>query len=105
MPDAEDEVIRQCTFSESDLAMIRQSRGEANRLGVAAQLCLLRFPGQGLSAEADVPTTLLHWIGAQLGIDPICWPEYAAREETRREHLLELRTYLGVNPFGLTDYR
>lgn len=47
----------------------------------------------------------MHWIGAQLEIDPICWPAYAAREETRREHLLELRTYLGVKPFGITDYR
>ena len=51
------------------------------------------------------PAVLLDWIGRQLGIDPTCWPEYAAREETRREHLLELRTYLGLGPFGLTDYR
>ncbi|QHK18994.1 Tn3 family transposase [Pseudarthrobacter psychrotolerans] len=105
LPDPEDEVIRQYTFSESDLAMIRQRRGAANRLGVAAQLCLLRFPGQGLSAETDVPAALLHWIGRELGIDPACWPDYAAREETRREHLIELRTYLGMEPFGLTDYR
>lgn len=105
LPADEDELIRQYTFSESDLAMIRQRRGDTNRLGVAAQLSLLRFPGQGLSAEADVPAVLLDWIGRQLGIDPTCWPEYAAREETRREHLLELRTYLGLGPFGLTDYR
>ena len=31
LPDAEDEVIRMCTFTESDLAMIHQRRGEANR--------------------------------------------------------------------------
>lgn len=105
LPDDEDELIRQDAFSESDLSMIRQRGGEANRLGAAAQLCLLRFPGHGLSAETDVPTALLHWIGAQFGIDPIYWTEYAAREETRREYLLELRTYLDVKPFGLTDYR
>lgn len=54
LPADEDELIRQYAFSESDLAMIRQRRGDTNRLGVAAQLSLLRFPGQGLSAEADV---------------------------------------------------
>ena len=105
LPDDEDELIRQYTFSETDLAMIHQRRGDANRLGVAAQMCLLRFPGQGLSAETDVPVALLEWIGRQLSIDPSCWPAYSAREETRREHLLELRTYLGMTPFGLTHYR
>jgi TnpA family transposase len=48
LPDSEDELIRQYTFSEPDLSLIRQRRGDANRLGVAVQLCLLRFPGQGL---------------------------------------------------------
>ena len=28
--------------------MIRQRRGDANRLGVAVQLCLLRYPGVGI---------------------------------------------------------
>jgi hypothetical protein len=79
--------------------------GDANRLGVAVQLCLLRFPGQGVLPDATVPPFLLQWIGRQLCIDPACWPQYAEREETRREHLLELRAYLGVEPFGLVHYR
>jgi hypothetical protein len=41
----------------------------------------------------------------QLRLDATCWPQYAEREETRREHLLELRTYLGMEPFGLAHYR
>jgi hypothetical protein len=28
----------------------------------------------------------------QLGVEPEIWAEYAGREETRREHLSELRT-------------
>ncbi|WP_428997391.1 DUF4158 domain-containing protein, partial [Pseudomonas aeruginosa] len=36
---------RHYTFSESDLSIIRQRRGPANRLGFAVQLCYLRFPG------------------------------------------------------------
>lgn len=55
LPDTEDELIRHYTFSEVDLSLIGQRRGDANRLGVAVQLCLLRFPGQGLLSDAAVP--------------------------------------------------
>lgn len=104
-PDTEDELIRHYAFGETDLSLIRQRRGDANRLGVAVQLCLLRFPGQGLLPDASMPMSLLQWIGRQLRIAPSCWSQYAEREETRREHLLELRAYLGVEPFGLAHYR
>ncbi len=105
LPDADDELIRHYAFNEADLSLIRQRRGNANRMGVAVQLCLLRFPGQGLLTDTIVPASLLQWIGRQLHIDPACWPQYAERETTRREHLLELRAYLGVEPFGLPHYR
>ena len=105
LPDTEDELIRHYTFSETDLSLIGQRRGDANRLGVAVQLCLLRFPGQGLLLEAAVPAILVQWIARQLRTDPGCWPQYAEREETRREHLLELRAYLSLEPFGLAHYR
>lgn len=104
-PDTEDTFIQYYTLSESDLSLIRQRRGDANRLGVAVQLCLLRFPGQGLLPDMVVPTPLIHWIGRQLRLDHACWPHYAGREETRREHLLELRAYLGMEPFGIAHYR
>ena len=105
LPDTADELIRHYTFSETDLSLIRQRRGDANRLGVAVQLCLLRFPGQGLLLDATLPASLLQWIGRQLRIDPSSWQQYSEREETRREHLLELRTYLSMKPFGLAHYR
>ena len=105
MPQAQDDLIRLYTFSNSDLALIRQRRGDANRLGWAVQLCLLRFPGQGLLTDTDASTHLVRWVGQQLRIDPTCWERYAQREPTRREHLLELRAYLGTVPFGLTYFR
>ncbi len=104
-PETEGELIRHYTFSESDLSLIRQRRGDANRFGVAVQMCLLRFPGQGLLTDSIVPASLLQLIGRQLRTDPACWPKYAEREETRREHLLELRAFLGMEQFGLTHYR
>ena len=103
MPQAEDDLIRLYTFSDSDLALIRQRRGDANRLGWAVQLCLLRFPGQGLLTDTDVPMQLVRWVGQQLRIAPTCWERYAQRKPTRREHLLELRAYLGTVPFGQTS--
>ena len=105
VPDDQDELIRHYTFNEHDLSLIRQRRGDPNRLGFAVQLCLLRYPGQELLVDAPVAPALLKWIGRQLRIDPVCWPQYSEREETRREHLLELRTYLGLTPFGLTHFR
>ena len=39
LPEAKDELIRLYTFSETDLAIIRQHRGSVNRLGFAIQLC------------------------------------------------------------------
>jgi TnpA family transposase len=105
LPASDDDLIRRYTFDEVDLALIRQRRGDANRLGWAVQLCLLRFPGQGLLTDTVVPASLLRWVGQQLRIDPACWEQYAQREPTRRDHLLELRAFLGVVPFGLAHYR
>jgi hypothetical protein len=51
LPENQDDLIRYYTFNESDLALIRQRRGDANRLGFAVQLCLLRFPGCATIAE------------------------------------------------------
>ena len=53
-PNTDDEFVRYYTFSESDLAAIRQRRGKHNRLGFAVQLCYLRHPGFA-SAPASIP--------------------------------------------------
>ncbi|MHB1180412.1 MAG: Tn3 family transposase [Sulfuricella sp.] len=105
LPDAQDNLIRYYTFNELDLSLIRQRRGDANRLGFAVQLCLLRYPGHGLPVDAALPSAFVPWVARQLRIDTACWPQYSEREETRREHLLELRAYLGLVPFGLSHFR
>jgi TnpA family transposase len=43
---------------------------------------------------------MLTMVASQLGIDPLLWPHYAQRAETRREHLLALQVHLGLTPFG-----
>jgi hypothetical protein len=104
-PQSEEEFARHYTFSETDLSLIRQRRGDANRLGFAVQLCLLRFPGRGLETGMQISAVMIRWIGSQLGVEAQCWPQYASRGQTRREHLVELRAYLGLRPFQLGDFR
>jgi TnpA family transposase len=45
LPDSQEDLIRYCTFSESDPLIIKQRRGLPNRLGFAVQLCYMRYPG------------------------------------------------------------
>jgi TnpA family transposase len=105
LPDGPDDLIRYYTLNELDRALIRQRRGDANRLGFAIQLCLLRYPGNGLPINAVLPQEFVQCVAEQLHIDFACWLQYAERDETRREHLLELRSYLGLTSFGLPHFR
>lgn len=104
-PATDDEFIRRYAFSEPDLSVIRQRRGQHNRFGFAVQLCYLRYPGIALPTDAAPPASLLALIGQQLDIEPDIWPQYAQRSETRREHLAELQAWLNLSPFSLVDYR
>ena len=58
-----------------------------------------------LGPKETPPAYLLAFIADQLQIDPNDFVHYAQRGETRREHLGELQTYLGVQPFGHQNYR
>lgn len=66
LPETKDELIRHYTFSESDLSIIRQRRGPANRLGFAVQLCYLRFPGIILGVGEPPFPLLLKLVAKQL---------------------------------------
>jgi len=105
LPASQDELIQHYTLSDTDLALIRQRRGEANRLGFAVQLCMLRFPGYAFGNDREVPAHVVQWVARQVRANPDSWGDYAQRDTTRREHLQELRSYLAVRPFGLADYR
>lgn len=99
IPSSEEALIQHYTFSESDISMIKQRRGEHNRLGVAVQLCYLRFPGYALPPDTIPNESVLLFVAKQLHFDSALWPQYAQRAETRREHLLELQALLGLTPF------
>lgn len=105
LPDSQNDLIRYYTFNETDLSLIRQRRGDANRLGFAIQLCLLRYPGSMLGSELRVAESLIQWVASQIRVDAAAWSKYGQRDETRREHFQELRSYLGLSPFSQADFR
>ena len=104
-PDNDGDRIRLYTFSETDLALIRQRRGEANRLGFAVQLCLLRYPGAALAPDQDVDDALIRWVAGTLWLDATAWSRYAVRDTTRRQHRQQLLAYLRLGAFGLPAFR
>ncbi len=44
-------------------------------------------------------------MAAQLSISVDCWNDYGQREQTRREHIAELKKVFGFKLFTLSDYR
>jgi hypothetical protein len=69
-PDDPKELICHYTLSESDLSIIRQCRGAANRLGFAVQLCYMRYPGVILGADDQPFAPLVSLVATQLKISP-----------------------------------
>lgn len=105
IPSNREELIRRYTLSESDLSLVRQHRGAANRLGFAVQLCYMRYPGIVLEPGKEPFALMLSVVAAQLKVEPERWAEYGLRDATRREHLLEIEAVLGFRPFTVQHYR
>jgi TnpA family transposase len=96
VPRDPDALARHYTFTRSDQDLVAGRRGEANRLGFAVQLALLRHPGVGL-AQMDQPVdALVIWLAAQLEIPAVAFVEYAARSQTMTDHARELASTLGL---------
>lgn len=70
VPTTPAEMAKHYVLSPEDVALLRAKRRVLNRLGFAVQLCLLRFPGQGLGPGQQLPAALLDFVAGQLGIPP-----------------------------------
>ena len=68
------------TVADEDRPLIEAKRGDANRLGFALHLALLRHPGFGMRHDEVVPDFLVRHVAAQLGITPAVAEGYAHRE-------------------------
>jgi len=58
-----------------------------------------------LAVDEEPFPPLLRLVATQLKVPPEAWGDYGQRAETRREHLLELQTVFGYQPFTTRHYR
>ena len=100
LPTEESVMLRHYTLADDDIDYIQARRRAHNRFGFALQLCALRFPGRLLAPGEVIPQEISHFLAAQLGLKPDDLMGYAAREETRHEHLAALRQIYGYRMFS-----
>ena len=100
LPSDEPSLLEHYTLAEDDLEHIRHRRRPHNRFGFALQLCALRYPGRLLSPGEVIPSEVLRFLAAQLGLKADDLLPYASREETRHEHLAILRGVYGYKTFS-----
>ena len=101
-PDA-DSLARLFTLSRVDRNLVAERRGDANRLGCAVQLALLRYPGTALAYLDQPPDALVSWMAGQLEIPAAAFAEYARRPQTMTDHARQLAATLRLRPPTMAD--
>ncbi|MDT2688432.1 MULTISPECIES: DUF4158 domain-containing protein [Enterococcus] len=102
---SEHDIERHYTFTSEDLEFINKHRRNHNRLGIALQLAVLRYPGWTLFQIKDIPNQILDYIAKQINVSPEEYTQYAKRIATRNEHLEELRQQYGYKNLSFSTYR
>jgi len=103
IPSDPDALARLFTLSRSDRNLVAERRGDANRLGYAVQLALLRHPGTALAYLDQTTEPLVAWMAGQLNIPAAAFAQYARRLQTMTDHARQLAATLGLRPPTMAD--
>ncbi|MCB2312120.1 DUF4158 domain-containing protein [Clostridium tagluense] len=87
---AEFQLNKYFTLSTDDINIIKQHRGNYNKLGFAMQICIIRYTGWTLSNIEYISETAICFVASQLNILPMEFNKYAARSNTLYEHADEI---------------
>jgi len=105
LPSDEREVVRHCTLTSDDLALVAAKRSPHGRLAYALLLLALRHPGRALEAGEVPPAPMVAYVARQVGADPAALAVHHLRPQTRREQLAELMRRGGFRSFGRAEAR
>jgi Domain of unknown function (DUF4158) len=81
-------------LGDSDRELVFGPRGAENRLGLAVQLCALRFLGFVPDEVTGIPEPALRFLCEQTETEPHELLPYGEREQTRSTHLAMVREHL-----------
>lgn len=104
LPDNQTDFIRHYSLSDTDISLIKQKRGNANKLGFAIQLSYMRYPGITLTEKESPNQDLLNFVANQIACHATDWQNYGLREVTKREHALELQQIFNYRTFSRESY-
>jgi TnpA family transposase len=91
-------------LDDVDRALIEPKRRAHNRLGFAVQMTMVRFLGVFLDDPTDVPAEVVDYLAEQLGVaDASALKAYGERENTRLDHVRELRRVLECTEFAESE--
>jgi TnpA family transposase len=100
-PPSNQQLSRYFHLDDADRERVNVRRGAHNKLGLALQLTSVRFLGTFLAEPTAVPSNVVAYVAAQLGIrDVACLADYAARPTTAWEHAAEIRRVYGYRDFN-----
>ena len=85
VPEDRDAMVKLYTLSRADLDLVQARRSDANRLGFAVQLVLLRHPGLA-PAEIEAPKRLITFLAEQLDLPLASIRGYGERPQTVTDH-------------------
>lgn len=104
-PEAHEYAVSRYALTLEDVVFAKRRRRSHNRLGFAVQLALVRDLGRPLRSGETVPGAVLDVVADQMSIDPAVFELYAKRDETRREHVVEIVAQLDLRPMQESNYR
>jgi hypothetical protein len=87
------------TLEPRDRKLIRSCRTNSTRLGMAVQLCTLRFLGTFLEDLHLVPESVLLHLQEELGLHNVNFERYANSEDARLDHRQPIIEHLGFREF------
>jgi len=101
------DLIQYFRLTQDDLNLIQRQRRSFNRLGIAVQLCALRYLGYCPDDLQQTPLAVLTFIAKQLNmsVNVEDLGRYGKRSQTRTEHAQQVQDYLGFRSLKPKDLK